>query len=232
MNQVRVSPLESAFLRVRESNASLGERLQVIADVARDVRPEYSRAIDSFAGRLEAVRAGAGAPAVGDRMPLFELPDQDGRLVLLENLTRHGPVVIAFHRGHWCPFCRMAMTGLTEIEQQAKPAQIVAISCELPRYTRKIREESGASFPFLSDMDARYTLSLKLAVWLDDTLTRIVSEAGYDIPFYQGGGDWILPIPSVFVVDTHGIVTARHIDPDYRRRMELDDLLNEIARVC
>jgi hypothetical protein len=34
------------------------------------------------------------------------------------------------------------------------------------------------------------------------------------------------------VVDTHGIVTARHIDPDYRRRMELDDLLNEIARVC
>jgi hypothetical protein len=100
MNQVRVSPLESAFLQVRESNASLGERLQVIADVARDLRPEYSRAIDSFAGRLEAVRAGAGAPGVGDPMPLFALPDQDGRLVLLEDLTRQGPVVIAFHRGH------------------------------------------------------------------------------------------------------------------------------------
>ena len=232
MNHDRVSPLESAFLRVRASNASLGERLRVIADVARDLRPEYSRAIDSFAGRLEAVRAGAGAPAVGDPMPLFTLPDQDGRLVMLDDLTRQGPVVIAFHRGHWCPFCRMAMTGLAEIEERASGAQIVAISCELPRYTRRIREEVGAHFPFLSDIDARYTLSLKLAAWLDDTLTRIISEAGYDIPLYQGGGDWILPIPSVFVVDRHGIITARHIDPDYRRRMDLDALLNEIAHVC
>lgn len=232
MAPLRVSPLETAFLEVRDTNATLGERLQIISDVARVHRPEYTRAIDSFAARLEAVRAGAGAPAVGDPMPSFALPDQDGRLVLLENLTARGPVVIAFHRGHWCPFCRMAMTGLTEVEERAKPAQIVAISCELPRYTRKIREEVGAHFPFLSDMDARYTLSLKLAAWLDDTLTRIISEAGYDIPVYQGGGDWILPIPSVFVVDTHGMVAARHIDPDYRRRMELDDLLNEIARVC
>lgn len=232
MDQLRVSPLELAFLRVRESNASLGERLQVIADVARDLRPEYSRAIDSFAAKLEAVRAGAGAPAVGDRMPLFALPDQEGRLVLLEKLTEAGPVVVAFHRGHWCPFCRMAMTGLAEIQEKARPAQIVAISCELPRYTRRIRNEVGAGFPFLSDMDARYTLSLKLAAWLDDTLTRIISEAGYDIPVYQGAGDWILPIPAVFVVDMNGIVSARHIDPDYRRRMDLDDLLNEIARVC
>ena len=232
MTQVRVSPLESAFLEVRATNASLGERLQVIADVARVHRPEYSRAIDNFAGRLESVRAGQGAPAVGDRMPLFALPDQDGRLVLLEDLTRRGPVVVAFHRGHWCPFCRMAMTGLAEIEERALPAQIVAISCELPRYTRKIRTEVGAGFPFLSDMDARYTLSLKLAAWLDDTLTRIISEAGYDIPVYQGGGDWILPIPAVFVVDGNGIVTARHIDPDYRRRMELDALLTEIEQLC
>lgn len=231
MNQFQVSPLESAFLRVRASNASLNERLQVIADVARDLRPEYSRAIDSFAGRLEAVRAGQGAPAIGDPMPLFALPDENGHLVLLEELVRRGPVVITFHRGHWCPFCRMAMTGLAEIQERASPAQIVAISCELPRYTRRIRVESGASFPFLSDMDARYTLSLKLAAWLDDTLTRIISEAGYDIPVYQGGGAWILPIPSVFVIDRHGKVAARHIDPDYRRRMELDALLEEIDRV-
>lgn len=231
MSSCRVSPLESAFLEVRASNASLGERLGVIAAAAREHRPDYSRAIDSFAGRLEAVRAGAGAPDVGDTMPLFALPDQDDRLVLLDELTKKGPVVVAFHRGHWCPFCRMAMTGLTEIEDRVEPAQIVAISCELPRYTRKIRDDVGASFPFLSDMDARYTLSMKLAAWLDDTLTRIISEAGYDIPLYQGGGDWVLPIPAVFVVDKNGVIAARHIDPDYRRRMDLDALLTEIDQL-
>ena len=36
---------------------------------------------------------------------------------------------------------------------------------------------------------------------------------------------WLLPIPAVFVLDRDGIVRARHVDPDYRRRMEIDDLV-------
>ena len=27
----------------------------------------------------------------------------------------------------------------------------------------------------------------------------------------------------------HGIITARHIDPDYRKRMEIDDLLTALS---
>ncbi len=35
----------------------------------------------------------------------------------------------------------------------------------------------------------------------------------------------MLPIPATFVVGTDGVIKARHVDPDYRRRMEIDDLL-------
>jgi peroxiredoxin len=35
----------------------------------------------------------------------------------------------------------------------------------------------------------------------------------------------MLPLPATFVVGADGIIRARHVDPDYRKRMEIDELL-------
>jgi peroxiredoxin len=226
MTDQPTSPIEAAYLKVRSSDLSLRDRLKVVADAARAHKPWYAEAVDDFAGRLAQVHAGADAPAVGEQMPDFLLPDHEGQLVSLADILARGPAVVAFHRGHWCPFCRLSMTSLAEIEQRVKPAQIVAISTETQRYTRMLREQTGAMFPVLTDMDAAYTMSLNLAVWVDTKLAGMISEAGWDIPLYQGGTDWVLPIPSVFVVRQDGTIAARHIDPDYRQRMEIDELLS------
>lgn len=42
-------------------------------------------------------------------------------------------------------------------------------------------------------------------------------------PDYQGNRTWILPIPATFVIAQDGIITARFIDPDYRKRMTIED---------
>ena len=89
------------------------------------------------------------------------------------------------------------MIALAEIEQQLKPAQIIAISTETQRYTRMLREQTGAMFPVLTDMDGAYAMALNIAVWLDDKLACMISEAGWDVPLYQGGKEWVLPIPAV-----------------------------------
>jgi len=225
MTQQSISPIEAAFLQVRSSDLSLKDRLRVVADAARTHKPWYAEAVDDFALRLRDVQAGADAPKVGDAMPSFVLPDHEGRLVSLDEILKDGPAVVAFHRGHWCPFCRLSMIALAEIEQELKPAQIVAISTETQRYTRMLRDQTGAMFPVLTDMDAAYSMSLGLAVWVDTKLAGMIAEAGWDIPVYQGSADWVLPIPSVFVVRKDGVIAGRHIDPDYRQRMEIDDLL-------
>jgi hypothetical protein len=36
---------------------------------------------------------------------------------------------------------------------------------------------------------------------------------------------WMVPIPATFVVSGGGTIIARFIDPDFRKRMELDELL-------
>ena len=231
MTQQPISPIEAAFLEVRSSDLSLTDRLRVVADAARTHKPWYAEAIDDFAGRLRQVQVGSDAPKVGEPMPPFMLPDHEGQLVSLDQVLARGPAVIAFHRGHWCPFCRLSMIALAEIEQQLKPAQIVAISTETQRYTRMLREQTGAMFPVLTDMDGAYAMSLSIAVMLDDKLANMISEAGWDVPLYQGGKEWLLPIPAVFVVKQDGTIAARHIDPDYRQRMEIDELLRCVSAI-
>jgi len=231
MTDQPISPIEAAFLEVRSSDLSLQDRLRVVADAARTHKPRYADAVDEFASRLRQVQAGADAPGIGEQMPDFVLPDHEGRLVSPAEILAGGPAVIAFHRGHWCPFCRLSMIALAEIEEQLRPAQIVAISTETQRYTRMLREQTGARFPVLTDMDAAYTMSLSLAVWVDSKLAGMISEAGWDIPVYQGGTDWVLPIPSVFVVRQDGTIAGRHIDPDYRQRMNLDELLRCVQAI-
>lgn len=225
MTHPLVAALEDTFQAVRSNDWPLSLRLQAIADEVRVKGPDFAVAVDSFVARLEAAQAGQGAPQVGDAMPGFTMPDQDGRLVRLDEIIERGPAVLAFHRGHWCPYCRMNMSGLAEIQDELGNARIYAISAEQQAYTRKLKAESGASFPFLTDVDAGYTLSINLSIWVDEFMASLIAGAGWDIPGYQGGEAWILPVPSVFILDGEGIIRTRHVDPDYRRRMELDAIV-------
>ena len=222
--------LEEVYEGVRGRGVTLTERLLAIADVVRAEAPDFCAEVDSFVGRLESAQAGHSAPEVGDDMPMFTKPDQDGRLVSLEELLRDGPVVLVFHRGHWCPYCKLNIAGVAEIEDQLRPARVVGISAETQRYTRKMRRLTNAGFPILTDFGAGYALSINLAIWVPPKMSQMISGAGWDIPLYHGGGDWILPIPAVFVVGRDGVVKARFVDPDFRKRMEIDDLLAALER--
>jgi peroxiredoxin len=225
MTHPLVAALEDVYFTVRNNDWPLSRRLRAIADEVAARSPEFADAVDTFVARLESVQAGEGSPKVGERMPDFTLPDENGKLVSLGEILAQGPAVLSFYRGHWCPYCRMNMVGLAQIEDRVAPAKIYAITAELQSFTRKLKAETGAGFPILSDIDAGYTLSINLAVLVDEFMAGLIEGAGWDIPSYQGGTGWILPVPSVFIVDQAGVIRTRHIDPDYRRRMELEDIL-------
>jgi peroxiredoxin len=42
---------------------------------------------------------------------------------------------------------------------------------------------------------------------------------------FHGNDGWVLPIPATFVVGRDGLVKARFVDPDFRKRMEINDLI-------
>lgn len=217
--------LEAAFEDARALDASLGDRLRLIADTVRSLSASFATAVDLFVARLEGAAAGTGAPKPGEPMPPFMMPDETGRLVTLEECLARGPQLIVFHRGHWCPYCRLSVAGLAEIQEEVAPAGILAISAERGQFTKRLKAEAGARFPLLTDAGAGYALSLNLAVLVDEAMASLIAAAGWDVPRYQGTSGWVLPIPAVFAVGSDGIVRAAHVDPDYRRRMELADIV-------
>src|SRR4030095_16451485 len=96
-----------AVQRAIALDAPLNERMAVIANAVRSLSTTFAEAVDRMVLRLQEQGAGTTAPAPGDIMPAFLLPDENGRLVGLSELLEKGPAVIFFQRGHWCPYCRL-----------------------------------------------------------------------------------------------------------------------------
>ncbi|TKB19981.1 MAG: AhpC/TSA family protein [Mesorhizobium sp.] len=214
-----------------ELDAPLNERLAVVAAAVRRLNSEFADAVDRLVDRLEKLGAGAMAPVAGEVMPGFLLPDDEGKLVSLAEILAKGPAVVTFQRGHWCPYCRVNAIGIVEVQRQIAElgGQVVVIMPERRKFAKAMKAAVGAQFPFLIDMDNGYALSLNLAIWVGAEMERLMG-VGFDLPSYQGNSSWFLPIPATFIVGTNGIITDRFVDPDYRRRMDINDLIAALRR--
>jgi peroxiredoxin len=67
---------------------------------------------------------------------------------------------------------------------------------------------------------------VNLAYLVDDEKRQAMIGAGWDISPFQGNMNWTLPVPATFVIGRDGLVKARFIDPDYRKRMESSEILD------
>ena len=218
--------LNDAFGRVRDLDLSLQEQLRTFAATVRRERPEFAAAVDRLVEQLRQYGAGESAPQIGESMPPFVLPDDAGQMVSLDELLNRGPVAVTFHRGHWCPYCRININALVEAHRElpASGGQIVAIMPDLQKFVTELKSESNVPFPILTDMDNGYALSLNLTIWVGAEIQKMM-EGRRDLPTFQGNSSWMLPIPATFVVGRDGLIRARFIDPDYRNRMMISDML-------
>ena len=219
--------LDDAFRRVRDLDVSLQEQLHAFAETVKRERPEFAAAVDRLIQRLRQYGAGESAPQIGESMPPFVLPDDAGQMVSLDELLNRGPVAVTFHRGHWCPYCRININALVEAHRElpSSGGQIVAIMPDLQKFVAELKAQSNVPFPILTDMDNGYALSLNLTIWVGAEVQKMM-EGRRDLPTFQGNSSWMLPIPATFVVGRDGLVRARFIDADYRNRMMISDMLD------
>ncbi len=209
--------------------APLAARLGAYAARLSELNPPFAEAYDSLVAKLTMAGAGSKAPAVGERMPPFLLPDGEGRLVGLEQLQMLGPVVISMNRGHWCPFCRLELHGLSKAQDRIAGlgASVVSIMPERQHYAGRLRDE-GIGIRILSDIDNGYAMELGLIMWVGNRVQKLMVKRGFELDAYQGNGGWFLPLPATFVVGRDGIIRARFVDPDFRNRMETDDIIRAL----
>jgi peroxiredoxin len=227
------TPLDDLFKECRDMDASLAERLASFAAAVHSRLPSFAAAVDRLVKRLSENGAGDAAPREGDPMPPFLLPDETNRLISLEQMLQTGSVAVTFHRGHWCPYCRINVNALARANETISPegGQIVAIVPERQQYAMEFKADGQAEFPILTDLDNGYAMSLNLAVWVGEELRQVMrDQLSHDIASFQGNESWILPIPATFVVGRDGLVQARFVDPDYRKRMAIEDLIAALRK--
>lgn len=227
-----MTSLGKIFLEASRLEGPLSQRLAHYASGLGREAPGLAGAYEAFIARLKAAEVGTGAPKDGDLLPQFLLPDQSGSLIAGLDLLQSGPLVISFNRGHWCSFCRLEVLTLAELGVRLAKmnAGLVSITPERAQYSATLRERTGFSWPVLADVDLAYAMSLGLAVPVGDALGAVLREADVDLGVYHGSKAWFLPIPATFVVARDGRILARHVDPDFRHRMEPEAILAALAK--
>jgi peroxiredoxin len=222
--------LDKALSRLMLEDETLAVRLAQYASTLRELNQPFAEAVDRLVSRLQVVDAGSEAPKLGEPLPPFLLPDETGHLVALEDLLAKGPLVVAFRRGHWCPYCQLSTEALTRIQGEVEQlgGSIVVISPETSAHARLLKWRTQARFPILSDMDNGYALSLGLTIPLGDEMRDFMISRGRDLSTYQGNDAWLLPIPATFVLDRGSIIHMRHVDPDYRVRASVGEIIAHI----
>ena len=230
-DKTKPGTLAEAFEQIFAWEAPLADRLSAYARLLSDLNRPMAAAYDDLIQRLRAATAGRNAPVPGDLMPPFILPANNGKLVTLDELTANGAVVINFNRGHWCPFCRIHLQGLTRHFEkfQEAGAALVSIVPDRQQYLRRLRHETNNRIQFLTDVDNGYSLSIGLVIALDERLQALMRQRGIDLDPIQGNDGWFVPLPATFVVDRKGVIAARHVDPDFRSRMTIEAILATLA---
>jgi peroxiredoxin len=170
---------------------------------------------------------------VGDKAPNFTLQDPSGKDVSLYEQLEKGPVVLTFYRGAWCPYCNLELKAYQSVvaDIHAAGAELIAVSPQTPDNSLTMKEKHDLQFPVLSDINSETIKAYNLLFELPDYLIEIYNTFGLDVPGHNGEDSWTLPVPATFIIDQEGIIRIANVDPDYTKRMEPSQVVEEVKKL-
>lgn len=158
---------------------------------------------------------------IGETIPNVELKAADGSANDVFNIIKNKPTVLLFYRGGWCPFCNLHLSEIQGIQNEIVNLgyQIIAVSPDSPENIRTTDDEHQLSYTLYSDADGKFIKAMGLAFKAPDKYSGMLSERS------DGMNKGLLPVPSLFVVDTSGKILFEYINPDYKTRISAGLLL-------
>ena len=197
---------------------------EMSGQIPPDVQQTMQQAADALAKSGIADRS----LKAGDTAPDFTLPDAHGSSVNFVDALEHGPVVLSFYRGGWCPYCNLELQALQQAlpEIQKLGAQLIAVSPELPDHSLSTTEKHALAFRVLSDQENQVAGDFGIVFTLPETLRPIYTQFGIDLPAWNGDDSFELPMPATYVIGRNGIILDGFVSTDYTQRMEPAKILD------
>ena len=197
--------------------------------------PETRTAYEALVRDLAQSGLAEGALKAGDALPSFELPNVEGRLVSAAELVARGPLVLSFFRGGWCPYCtlelRALQRALPEIERLG--ATLATVTPDTGGALAAAKRENHLGYEVLSDVDQGVGLTFGIIFRVPDAIKALYRRRGVDLGARHGNstGEWLLPLPATYVVDRAGVIRHAELDPDFRHRMEPEDIVRALGEL-
>jgi len=194
------------------------------------VLPETQSVHVRVVQQLQEQRIVDRALKVGAHAPQFQLPDHRGETISSTELLSHGPLVVSFFRGRWCPFCVAQLEAMSFILPAIKSAgaSLVAISPQSVKQSFFMVDQHKLGFPLLSDSGNKIATGFGLTYSVPEEQRAIYKRAFVNLPFVNEDASWTLPIPATFVLDRQGIITYMSANEDYTQRPEPADILRAL----
>jgi peroxiredoxin len=181
-------------------------------------------------GHIEAAKLTATTKplTVGSDIPHVNILDLNGESKELHSIIDSKPTIIVFYRGGWCPFCNVHLADLGNVEKDLQDLgfQIIGISPDISEEITKTKDTYQLPYLLFSDTKAESMQKFGVAFRVDDaTFTDYKDNYKIDLEKASGERHHILPVPSVFIVNSRGKITYVHSNPDFKVRMKGTELV-------
>jgi peroxiredoxin len=171
---------------------------------------------------------------VGEKFPSFCLNDSDNNSHSLDALLSHGPIIISFYRGGWCPYCVLELKALRDIIGKLPElnATLIAISPETSKHSTNTKAQNALNFIVLSDNDNMLAKQCNLVFKVPTDLIAQYNHFGMDIKSHNGNEKFELPIPATYIIDQQRMIRFAFVEEDYISRAEPEQLLEVLQSMA
>jgi peroxiredoxin len=164
---------------------------------------------------------------IGTKIPDMALFAPDGQAVPLGAVLTEKPTVLVVYVADGCVYCQKQLADLQTIEPEliGLGYQIVAVSADSPQVLAKSIEARHFKYQLLSDMPLRLASALGLTYYVSPDDRRAFEKYGAMPTGGSAQPQWVLPVPSVFIVNTQGVIRWEYVNPNYTERVPPELLL-------
>jgi peroxiredoxin len=214
------------------SEQSLQQQLETFKQQLATQAPQAVAQFDAEIARLIQSGPAGQALKVGAVAPDFTLPDATGQAVTLSTLLAHGPVVLVFYRGEWCPYCNLALRAYQRIQPHLAVlgATMVAVSPQTPDNSLTTVEKKELTFPVLSDQGNSVARQYGAVFAYSEAIRSLLSSFGTSLATFNGDDSWELPFPGVFIIAPDRTVIFAQIEADWTMRTEPETILASLRQ--
>jgi peroxiredoxin len=171
---------------------------------------------------------------VGERAPTAIVKTLDGADFDLGRAFATKPTVLIFYRGGWCPFCNRQLSGIQDYEPKfiALGYQILAVCTDQPEDLKATLDKHQLTYTLLSDRAMAAASAFRVAFRLTAQDEKNYGAHHIGVPEIPGGagGHW-LPVPSIFIIGSDGIIKFVEFNANYQIRPPTEEILKAASQV-